>query len=186
MRKVTVFENITLNGFFADANGDVQWAHEGDNDAEFAAFVASNASGSSTLVFGRITYDIMVRFWPTDAARQSMPEVAKGMNASQKLVFSRTLAKPDWENTRVVNSDPPGEIRRLKAQDGPGIAVLGSGSIAAQLAAANLIDDYQFVVNPIVLSTGKTLFAGADRKLKLVDSRTFKNGKVFLRYEPRV
>jgi dihydrofolate reductase len=186
MRKVTVFENITLNGFFADANGDMQWAHDGGDDAEFAAFVASNASGSGTLIFGRITYDMMVRFWPTDAAMQSMPEVAKSMNASQKLVFSRTLGKPDWENTRVVNNDPPGEIHRLKTQDGPGIAVLGSGSIAAQLAAANLVDDYQFVVNPIVLSAGKTLFEGVDRKLKLVDSRAFKNGKTFLRYEPRI
>ena len=184
MRKVTIFENIAINGFFSDADNSVQWAHEGGDDPEFAAFSASNAGRGGVLIFGRITYDLMASFWTSEAARKAMPEVAKGMGASQKLVFSRTLKKSDWENTRIVNTDPVEEVRKLKAQDGPGMAILGSGSIAAQLAAANLIDDYQFVVSPVVLPAGRTLFEGAGRKLKLIESRTFKNGKVYLRYEP--
>ena len=89
MQKLTVFNHVTLDGYFVDSNGDMSWAHK--DDAEWNAFVAENASGGGTLVLGRITYDLMVGFWPTPFALENMPVVAERMNNLPKVVFSRTL-----------------------------------------------------------------------------------------------
>ena len=115
-----------------------------------------------------------------------MPAVAEGMNKLPKIVFSRTLKTASWQNTTLVNGDPVAHVRKLKSEPGPGIAILGSGSIVSQLAGAGLIDEYQIVVNPIVLGKGRTLFEGVQEKigLKLVKSRAFGNGNVVLYYEP--
>jgi len=86
-----VFNSVTLDGYFTDKNSDMSWAHK--NDPEWNAFVADNAKGGGTLLFGRITYELMASFWPTPAAMQMMPDVAKGMNSLPKVVFSRTLDK---------------------------------------------------------------------------------------------
>ena len=91
MRKLDVFNSITLDGYFTDSNGDMSWAHEGGDDPEFAAFTAGNAQGGGTLIFGRVTYELMKSFWPTEQAKRAMPEVAAGMNRMEKIVFSRTL-----------------------------------------------------------------------------------------------
>ncbi len=186
MRKLIVFNSITLDGYFTGANGDMSWAHEGSDDPEFAAFTAGNAKGDGALVFGRVTYDMMKSFWPTDQAKQAMPEVADGMNRKEKIVFSRTLDKSDWQNTRLLKEDPVAAIRKIKQQQGPGLALLGSGTIVAPLAAAGLIDSYQVVVCPIVLGAGRTMFQGLPRPLRLkpTQSRQFRNGKIFITYEP--
>src|ERR1700687_5198996 len=89
MRKLVVFNNVTLDGYFAGRNGDISWAHQ--EDAECNAFVAENASGGGVLVFGRITYDLMASYWPTPLALETMPVVAERMNNLPKVVFSRTL-----------------------------------------------------------------------------------------------
>lgn len=184
MRKVVVFNNVTLDGYFADRNGDMSWAHK--QDAEWNAFVGSNASGQGVLLFGRVTYELMASFWPTPAAMERAPVVAKGMNNMPKVVFSRTLEKASWQNTTLVKGDLAAEVRKLKQQPGPDMVILGSGSIVSQLARAGLIDEFQIVVNPIVLGNGKTLFDGVTEKLtlKLVNTRAFGNGNVVLYYEP--
>ena len=183
MRKLSVFLNISLDGYFADANNAMDWAHR--QDEEWTRFAAGNASGDSTLVFGRVTYDMMAAFWPSEMAKQSMPDVARGMNTAEKFVFSRTLKHSDWTNTRMVNGDPVGEIRTLKAGDGPALVILGSGSIVAQLTQAGLIDEYQLAVMPEVLGAGRTPFDGVTNRptLKRTEFRAFANGAVFLRYE---
>ncbi len=184
MRRVIAFEQVSLDGFFVDGKGDMSWAHK--RDAEWTEFAGSNASGDAALVFGRVTYEMMASFWPTPQARESMPAVAEGMNKLPKIVFSRTLKTASWQNTTLVKGDPVAHVRKLKSEPGPGVAILGSGSIVSQLAAAGLIDEFQIVVNPIVLGKGRTLFEGVEEKipLKLVKSRAFGNGNVVLYYEP--
>ena len=184
MRKLLVFNMVSLDGFFVDRQGDMSWAHK--NDAEWNAFVNENASGNGVLVFGRITYELMASYWPTPMALENSPVVAKGMNDMPKIVFSRTLDNPSWSNTKLVKGDLGAEMRKLKNEPGPDMVILGSGSIVSQLAQQNLIDEYQIALSPIVLGKGRTMFEGVKEKvnLKLTKSRTFGNGTVFACYQP--
>jgi dihydrofolate reductase len=186
VRKLIVFNNVSLDGYFVDANGDMSWAHNTAPDPEWDAVIASNATEGGVLVFGRITYDLMASFWPTPMAAKSMPAVAEGMNRSQKVVFSRTMDKASWNNTQLVKSDPVAEIRKMKNESGEGMCVLGSGSIVSQLAQEGLIDEFQFVLVPVVLGKGRTMFDGVTKKLamKQTKARAFANGNVLLHYEP--
>ncbi len=185
MRRLIAFEQVSLDGYFVDAKGDMSWAHK--QDPEWNEFAASNASGGGTLLFGRVTYEMMASFWPTAAAMERAPAAAEGMNSLPKVVFSRTLEKASWKNTTLVKGDLAAEVRELKKGTGPGMAILGSGSIVSQLARAGLIDELQIVVNPIVLGKGRTLFEGVKDKiaLKLIKTRAFGNGNVVLYYEPK-
>jgi dihydrofolate reductase len=185
MPRLSVFNTVSVDGYFTDINNDFRWIHQ-DDDPEFNEFVTGNASGGGVLVFGRKTYEIMASFWPTPAAAAQLPAVAQKMNSSPKVVFSRTLDEASWNNTRLVKGDPVAEVRRLKSEPGEGMVILGSGSIVSQLARAGLIDEYQLVVYPMVLGKGRTLFEGVEEKLplKLTKSRTFRNGRAFLCYEP--
>jgi dihydrofolate reductase len=186
MRKLIVFNHISLDGYFVDANGSMAWAKMDNNDPEYNAFVAENASGDGTLLFGRVTYDLMIKYWPTPMAKQHDPVVAEGMNNMPKYVFSRRIDKAAWNNTTVVKGDPVVEVKKMKQQSGSGMAILGSGTIVSQLAPAGLIDEYHVVVIPIILGKGRTMFEGVKDKLnlKLARTRSFKSGKVFACYEP--
>lgn len=186
MRKLIVFNHISLDGYFVDANGDMRFAQNPIPDVEWDAFVAGNAGGGGTLVFGRITYELMVSFWPTPFAAEQMPLVAERMNNLPKVVFSRTLEDASWNNTKLVKSNMAGEIRRMKQEPGEDMVIFGSGSIVSQLAQAGLIDAYQIVVDPVALGKGRTMFDGIQGKLplKLTKTRTFGNGNVLLCYEP--
>jgi dihydrofolate reductase len=137
-------------------------------------------------LFGRVTYEMMAAFWPTPQAAQMLPQVAAGMNALRKIVFSRTLDAVSWQNTTLLKGDLVSEVTRLKQQTGPDMVILGSGSIVSQLTEARLIDEYQIVVNPIVLGRGRTLFETVSSKtpLTLTKTRAFTNGNVVLWYEP--
>lgn len=185
MRRLIMFNNVTLDGFFTGPGGDLGWAHE-RADEESNAFTSENASGGGALVFGRITYKEMESFWPTPAAQKMLPAVARAMNEMPKIVFSKTLDKVTWSNTTVLKGDPATEMRKLKTAAGPDMAIMGSGTIVSQLAADGLIDEYQFVVNPVVLGTGRTLFEGVEKKLnlRLIKTRTFKNGNIYVCYQP--
>jgi len=178
------FISLSLDGCYADANSDMSWAHT--QDPEQAEFTASNAKGGGGLVFGRTTYEMMASFWPTPAAAQMMPDVAAQMNALPKTVFSRTLKSADWNNTRVVNADLAGELRRLKSGKGPDLTILGSGTIVAQAASAGLLDELQVMLVPVALGAGKRLFDGVPRGIawRREEVRQFSNGNVFIRYRP--
>ena len=186
MRKLAVFNHVSLDGYCVDMNGSMSWAKSGTKDAEWNAFVAENAKGDGPLLFGRVTYELMASFWPTPMADQHDPVVAERMNKLPKVVFSRTLDKASWSNTRLVKGDMVAEIRKMKKEPGEDMVILGSGSIVSQLAQEGLIDAYQVVVNPIVLGKGRTMFDGVKEKLnlKLTKTRAFGNGNVFLCYEP--
>jgi dihydrofolate reductase len=184
MRKLSVFNSVSLDGYYTDAQADYSWAHEGARDPELMEFTKDNAQGKNALVFGRITYELMAAWWPTEAASKAMPEVAKGMNEAAKYVFSRTLQRASWSNTEVLRGDPAAEMARIKQESGPDLTILGSGTIVAQLAEARLIDEVQLLVCPVVLGAGKSQFAGVTGKpwWTLSRSKTFKNGRVFLAY----
>jgi dihydrofolate reductase len=184
MRKLIVFNHVSLDGYFTDMNGDMSWAHK--NDAEWNRFVEENASSGGELVFGRITYELMVSYWPTPHAIKNDPIIAERMNNLPKVVFSRTLDKASWNNTKLVKGDMAAEIRKMKKEPGKDMVIFGSGSIVSQLAQEGLIDEYQIIVNPIVLGKGRTMFDGIKEKLtlKLTKTRTFGNGNVLLCYEP--
>jgi dihydrofolate reductase len=186
MRKLAVFNHVSLDGYFVDAAGSMSWAKAGSQDAEWNAFVAQNAGSGGTLLFGRTTYDLMTGYWPTPLAREHDPVVAERMNQLPKVVFSRTLDHASWNNTKLLKGDLATEVRKLKNESGPGMAILGSGSIVAQLASLGLIDEYQVVVNPVVLGKGRTMFDGVKERLSLrpTKTRTFANGNVYLCYEP--
>jgi dihydrofolate reductase len=186
MRKLTVFNHVSLDGYFVDGNSDMSWAKADHQDAEWNTFVSENASGGGALVFGRITYELMASFWPTPFAMESMPVVAEGMNRLPKVVFSRTLDHASWGNTTLVKGDPAAEMQKMKQASGEDMVILGSGSIVSQLAREGLIDEYQIVVNPIILGKGRTLFDGVDENLRLnlTKTRAFGNGNVFLCYKP--
>jgi dihydrofolate reductase len=184
MRKLLVFDSVSLDGYFTDAKGDMSWAHK--NDPEWVSFSSDSAKGESVLLFGRVTYEMMVAYWPTPAAAKDLPAVAQGMNASPKIVFSRTLDKVTWQNTKLVTGSPVEEVRRLKSESGPDLVVLGSGTIVSQLTAAGVVDEYELVVVPVVLGQGRSLFEGvkAHVNLKRTKCKTFTNGNVVLWYEP--
>jgi dihydrofolate reductase len=184
MTKIVAFEQVSLDGFFVDAKGDMSWAHK--QDAEWNAFTAGNAGGNGALLFGRKTYDMMASFWPSPMAMQAMPEVAQGMNRLPKFVASRTLDAASWANTTLLKDDLLTSVGDLKKSDGPDLVILGSGTIVSQLAGAGLIDEFQIIVNPLVLGQGRTLFEGVKERipLKLIRTRAFGNGNVILYYEP--
>jgi dihydrofolate reductase len=184
MRKIIVFNHVTLDGYFVDMNGDMSWAHK--NDAEWDAFVADNAKGECILMFGRITYEMMASWWPTPQAMKSMPVVAEQMNNLPKVVFSRTLDQASWNNTKLVKGNLEAEVRKMKEEPGPNMVIMGSGTIVSQLTQEGLIDEYEVVVNPVVLGKGRTMFDGVNEKLnlKLTKTRAFGNGNVFICYEP--
>ena len=183
MRRLGVFNLVTLDGYFAGQDGDISWHNV---DAEFQEYAKKNSNSGNMLLFGRVTYELMAGYWPSPDAIRNDPIVAQGMNSSAKIVFSRTLNEADWVNTRLVQDDMLGEVRKLKQQSGQDLTVLGSGSIVAQLAQAGLIDEYQVLLNPVVLGKGKTMFEGIKDRitLKLTKSRNFGNGNVLLCYVP--
>jgi dihydrofolate reductase len=187
MRTLNAFTQITMDGYFTGPNGDLSWAHQIDDDAEFKAFVADNAKSGGALIFGRLTYEMMIQYWPTPQAAEDDPVVAERMNSLPKVVFSRTLKQASWANAKLVSTDPVDEVRKMKAESGKPITILGSGTLVRLLAQAGLIDAHQLVVFPVVLGAGRTAFEGIKDQLKmrLTKTRAFGNGVVLLSYASR-
>jgi dihydrofolate reductase len=183
MRKLFVFDLVSLDGFFEGLKRDISWHNV---DAEFNDYAIAMLNSSGTLLFGRVTYELMAGFWPTPEAIKNDPIVADKMNALPKVVFSRTLNKAGWNNTRLVRDNMEDEIRKMKMLPGKDMALLGSGAIMSELAQLGLIDEYRIMVNPLVLGAGTPLFKGIKDRvdLTLLETRSFRNGNVALRYEP--
>ena len=123
--------------------------------------------------------------WPTKQAFEAFPEIAERLEKADKVVFSRSSFGPTWTNSKLAETDLIAEVKALKASSGDGMTVLGSGSLVQQLSKHNLIDEYQVLVDPIVLEGGTSLFEGLDHRLslKLLESRAFKSGAMFLHYQ---
>lgn len=182
MRKLSVFNFMTLNGFYKGPANDISWHQHGGEEAQFSA--ESSQSGN-VLLFGRVTYQMMASFWPSPMAAEQFPEVAEGMNKAQKIVFSTTMKTTGWANTQIINSDPVQTVRELKQQPGNDITILGSGTLLTQLAEAGLIDSYLFMIDPLAIGEGTPIFSGISKplNLKLKQSRVFSSGTVLLEYD---
>jgi dihydrofolate reductase len=184
MRKIIVSEMISVDGFFAGPNGEIDWHNV---DAEFNEYAIEMLKSLDTLMFGRITYDLMASYWPAEPALKDDPIVAGYMNSLAKIVFSKTQTSLPWNNTTVRNEIVAEEIMNMKQQPGKDIAIFGSGTIVTALTKLGLIDEYRLTVNPVVLGKGKPLFAGIEKRLNfnLLDSKAYKNQNVTLWYGPK-
>ncbi len=185
MRKLTVFNSISLDGFFTDPKNDMSAFHR-HHDPEWDKFSSENAaSGNGTLLFGRKTYEMMKAFWPTELAKKQLPKISEAMERLEKVVFSKTLKDPGWINARVISGDLASEVKTLKAAEGNDMLIMGSGSIISQLTKERLIDSYTLVIWPFLLGAGRTMFEGLEEivDLKKVDEKQFKNGNIVATYE---
>jgi dihydrofolate reductase len=183
MRKLGIFNFLSLDGYYKGPNADINWHKHGEEEGKFSE---EGAQSESILVFGRVTYEMMAGYWPTPMALANMPVVADGMNKAEKIVFSRTLKTAEWNNTRIISGDIVEAMKQLKQTPGKDLTILGSGSIVSQFAEAGLIDQYQLMVDPVAIGEGTSIFKGIKHplNLKLTSTRTFKSGVVLLCYEP--
>ncbi len=181
MRNLIYAINITLDGC-CDHTKQIA-------DEETHEYFTHFMRDVDLLVFGRKTYQLMVPYWPDIAKSQSETkaenEFARTFDSIKKLVFSRSLASAEDKNTRIVRTNLRDEILKLKQDPGKNILV-GGVDIPSQLIALGLIDEYRFVVTPIIVGEGRRLFEGVSLpeklRLKLVESKVFKSGCVALRY----
>jgi dihydrofolate reductase len=185
LRKVILFNLMTLDGFFEGPNREIDWHNVDD---EFSEFEHEQHSAADLLLFGRVTYELMAGFWPTPEARSADPITADFMNSIPKIVFSNTLKTADWNNTRLVKGDPGEEIKNLKKQPGKAMFIFGSSDLIPALMRQGLMDEVWIMLNPIILGSGKPHFHDFDAriKFKLLKTRAFQNGNVLLCYQPLV
>ena len=183
MRKIVSFIVTTLDGYYEGPNQEFDWPVVDD---EFNEFAVRQLDGIDTLLFGRVTYQLMAAYWPTAAAREDDPRISERMNSFPKVVVSRTLDRADWANTAIVRDDVAGELTRLKQQPGKEIAIFGSSALTASLLQAGLVDELRIMVAPVVLGDGRSLLRTAEERvgLKLLETRRFDSGNVLLTYEP--
>jgi dihydrofolate reductase len=180
MRTIFAFLMTSLDGYHEGAGGDIDWHTV---DEQFNEFAIRQLDGIDLLVFGRVTYELMASYWPTEAALHDDPEVAGRMNAIRKLVATRTLDRADWANTDLERGDVAARLRELKAQPGGDIAIFGSSHLVAGLLREGLVDELRIMVSPVLLGSGHPLFETADRtRLELIATRLFRNGNVLLTY----
>jgi len=178
-RQLIMWNVISLDGLFEGAKKWDLAFHEYVWGEELEQLSLEQLASADTLVFGRVTYDGMASYWQTEEG-----EVASKMNSIGKLVFSRTLDKAEWNNTRLVKGKAEDELRKLKELPGKNMFIFGSAELSASLTRAGLIDEYRLCVAPVVLGSGTPLFKSSSEqlKLKLVEAKPLRTGGVILRY----
>lgn len=187
MRKVIVTMWVTLDGFIAGPNEEMDWVMVDD---EMGKYEDDMVSSADTLILGRVTYESFAGAWPhvpeNPSASKGEVEYAHKVNAMAKLVFSKSLDKAEWNNSKLMREVIPEEVEKMKQEPGKDMVIYGSASIVQTLTNLGLIDEYQLLVHPVVLGSGKPLFKNIkDRvNLKLVETRTFHSGVVLLNYSP--
>ncbi|CAL9465453.1 dihydrofolate reductase family protein [Streptomyces sp. enrichment culture] len=184
MRKVTYSMNVSLDGYIADASGDIDWS---DPDEEVFAHFTDELRQTGVHLLGRPLYETML-YWETAEQDESLGaaelEWAALWKALPKVVFSRTLSTVRGTNTRLASGTLAEEIERLRAEPGDGDIAIGGATLAAEAAASDLIDEYRTMVHPVLLGGGTPYFPRHERRvnLELVESRTFGRNVVLLRH----
>lgn len=183
MRKLIMFNMLTLDGYFEGTNREIDWHVV---DKEFNEFAIEQLNSADVLLFGRITYQLMAAYWPTEQTIKNDPVVAGIMNSISKIVFSKTLTSIEWNNSRLIKENAAEEIIKLKKEKGKDIIILGSGNLTSFLTQLRLIDEFRIMLNPVILGNGNPLFKTIKGKieLKLIKTRAFNSGNVLLYYEP--
>src|SRR5215210_1001784 len=179
VRKVVASELVSLDGVMGSPE---EWAFPYSN-YEMEEANASGMAASDALLLGRVTYEVLAAFWPHQPSGTPMVDY---INSVPKFVVSTTLKEVEWNNSTLIKGNFAEEITELKQRPGKDITILGSGALARSLLQGGLLDELRLMVHPVVLGGGKRLFEdGGDRKdLKLVDSRTFGTGVLYLTYRP--
>ncbi len=186
MRKLIFGMNISLDGYIEGPQRELDWTIADD---ELHDFFSDLLRVADLMIWGRVTYELMVNYWPT---AKNDPSLSKGelrfantINPMKKIVFSKTLKNVEW-NTQLVDTFIPDEIIKMKTQPGGDILLGGGASIAKEFIQHGLIDEYQLVVHPVAIGEGKGLFKGIDNmpKLNYQWSRPFKSGAIVLCYRP--
>ena len=196
--KIVAFDRISADGYFSAADGALDWAVP---DADLDKGAAGKLGDSDTMLFGRRTYDMFESFWPHvlkhpatapdphNPGRHTpeMRALAVWINAAKKIVFSTTRKEASWTNSELRREIVPREVEALKAQPGTTIMLFGSGSVVSRLSELGLVDEYQFVVCPVLLGGGRQLVSGMSSRLslELLEARPFASGNVMLRYAPK-
>jgi dihydrofolate reductase len=180
MRKLIMWNLMTLDGYFEGANHDIDW-HEDVWGDELEQLAIEQCRAAGALLFGRVTYELMANYWPS-----AKGEIADLMNDLPKIVASRTMEKADWHNTQLLRENVPEEISRMKAESGKDIFIFGSADLSADLIPHGLIDELRVCLVPTVLGGGTPLFKASPKRLKLrlIDARPLQTGAVILRYQP--
>ena len=184
MGRLVYSMSVSLDGFVETPSRSLDWVLV---DEELHSFFNDEARTMSGFLYGRRVYELMVDYWPTaetdPSATPAMRRFARIWKDTPKVVFSRTLDRVDW-NSRLVRADAAAEVARLKAQPGFDMDV-GGPMIASTLMRAGLIDEYRLFVQPVILGAGTPFFPALEARvgLKLLETRTFGSGVVYLRYE---
>ena len=182
MRNLIYAINLTIDGCVDHTNGIV--------DDELLEYYARLVRDADLLVYGRITYQLMVPYWPDIVKNPSGDtkaalDFAQAFESSNKIVFSRTLDRAEGKNTRIVRTNLQDEILKLKQEQGNYI-LIGGVDIPSQLIELDLVDEYYIVIHPVVAGEGRRLLSGISlqkkSQLKLVESKIFKSGSVALHY----
>ncbi len=185
MRNIISFMHISLDGFVAGPNGEMDWIKVNE---EIFDFVAQRISESDTAMYGRVTYQMMESYWPTAAEKPNASkhdtEHSKWYKEVHKIVLSKTMESQDSNKTTIINNNIADRINEIKQQEGKDILLFGSPSATHSLIQQNLIDGYWLFVNPIVLGKGIPLFVNIKEKinLKLLSTKQFFNGVTELNY----
>jgi len=188
MRKIIATEFYTLDGLMSDPKDQMDWVSD-NFDPELGKYEDDLYGQADTLLLGRVTYKIFESFWPDAAKNPETPEGDKAMaqviNKITKIVFSKTLSKVEWENSKLVKDIDPEKILNMKQEQGKSMLLVGSASIVQQMTNLGLIDEFHFVVHPVILGTGKPLFKEIKERhnLNFLDTKKYKNGVVLLTYQ---
>ena len=183
MSSLASFIVTTLDGFSEGPNGQFDWLVPDD---EFNDFAAHQLDEADTIGFGRVTYEHMAAYWPTELARVNPQAITSRMNTKPKIVFSTTLEKADWSNTTIIGGEAVEQVGKLKTAPGGELLVVGSAHLTANFAAAGVLDELRVMVCPIVIGQGRSLFEGLKGRhaLSLAHVRQFASGLVLLTYRP--
>jgi dihydrofolate reductase len=186
MRKLVLFMHLSLDGFAADTNSQLDFLTYDDELADYADELMKTVGSP---VYGRVTYQLMEGYWPTvltnpNASKRSLKH-AQWVEEVPKVVFSKTLTEATWNNTRLIKDNIAEEIKKLKQEPGKDLVIFGSPGLSAHFMNLGLIDEYQLTVHPIILGNGLSVFRNntAKSSLKLLHSTTMKSGVVTLHYE---
>jgi dihydrofolate reductase len=190
MRKIIMLNRISLDGYFASQNEE-NWGMDWfvfDPEVDKAAHaIGEPGAPLPLLLLGGNTYRGLERSWVPHLTNPSAPQqlkaVAEELTGMTKLVFSKSLKEVTWKNTRLFSGNLIEEIKKLKKEKGPDIMIMGSGTIIQQLANENLMDDYAFIISPVISGGGKPLFKDVHRsELKLISSQSFNSGNLLVHY----
>ena len=198
MRRIVMFNRVSADGYFTGEDGNLDWTVP---DEAIDQAGAARMGDFDTMLFGRHTYDAFESFWPhaegdaatandphTDGRRtKTLRSMATWINRTDKWLFSTSKKQLSWRNSRLFSRLDPAELRAQKQAAGKDMIIFGSGSLVSQLTEHHLIDEYQFVVGPLLLGSGRSLIKGLSERvsLALLEAKPYPSGNLMLRYSRR-